>query len=254
MEEVETFTYLGSVVDKQGGTDTDIKSRIAKARGAFLQLGNIWNSKEIGRNTKLRLFNTNVKSVLLYGAETWRTTKVNLKKLQTFVNQCLRRILKIHWPERISNKDLWQKTQQCPIDEEILRRRWGWLGHTLRKPDNNITRQALTWNPQGKRKRGRPRNTWRRDLEANIKETGLRWQQVVVAAQDRNRWRTVVNGLCSRRSDGPKKKKNMTNVQNSRPDLAVVGIVTLGLRVARLPRDGTAASDWLRAREDGRRH
>ena len=38
-----------------------------------------------------------------------------------------------------------------------LKRRWGWLGHTLRKPNTNITRQALTWNPQGKRKRGRPK-------------------------------------------------------------------------------------------------
>ena len=28
------------------------------------------------------------------------------------------------------------------------------------------------WNPQGKRKRGRPKNTWRRDLEADIKQTG----------------------------------------------------------------------------------
>jgi hypothetical protein len=29
-----------------------------------------------------------------------------------------------------------------------------WIGHTLRKPPNSITRQALKWNPQGKRSRG----------------------------------------------------------------------------------------------------
>ena len=85
-----------------------------------------------------------VKSVLLYGAETWRTTKLNLKKLQTFINHCLRLIIKIHWPDTISNKDLWQKTQQNPIEEELKRRRWGWLGHTLRKPHSNIAKQALT--------------------------------------------------------------------------------------------------------------
>ena len=51
-------------------------------------------------------------------------------------------------------------------------RRWRWIGHTLRKPSTNITRQALFWNPQGKRKRGRPRNSWRRDLEADIKRLG----------------------------------------------------------------------------------
>ena len=203
LEEVESFKYLGSIVDKLGGTDEDVRIRIGKARAAFIQLKNVWSSKEISRATKLRLFNTNVKSVLLYGAETWRTTKTIQHKIQTFVNTCLRRILKIHWPETISNADLWQQTNQRPMEKEILRRRWGWLGHTLRKPNSNITRQALTWNPQGKRRRGRPRNTWRRDLDANIKELGMGWQTVVNAAQDRRRWRAVVNGLCSRRSDGP---------------------------------------------------
>ena len=40
----------------------------------------------------------------------------------------------------------------------------------LRKPASSTTRQALTWNPQGKRKRGRPRNSWRRDTEAEPKQ------------------------------------------------------------------------------------
>ena len=38
-----------------------------------------------------------------------------------------------------------------------------------------ITCQALTWNPQGKRKRGCPRNTWRHDLEAETKKMAYTW-------------------------------------------------------------------------------
>jgi hypothetical protein len=37
-----------------------------------------------------------------------------------------------------------------------------WIGHTLRKEDGEIPKAALHWNPQGNRKRGRPRNSWRR--------------------------------------------------------------------------------------------
>nr|KAG5702955.1 hypothetical protein BaRGS_034728 [Batillaria attramentaria] len=177
LEEVEAFTYLGSIIDRQGGTDADVRARIGKARAAFLQLRNIWNSKTISAHTKIRLFNSNVKSFLLYGAETWRTTKTTIRKVQTFINSCLRRILQIRWPDTISNIDLWQRTHQLPAEDEIRRRRWGWLGHTLRKPTSNTTRQALTWNPQGKRKRGRPRNTWRRDLEADTKKMGYTWRQ-----------------------------------------------------------------------------
>ena len=38
LEDVESFTYLGSIVDKQGGTDADVKIRMNKARTAFLLL------------------------------------------------------------------------------------------------------------------------------------------------------------------------------------------------------------------------
>ncbi|KAK7095834.1 hypothetical protein V1264_005198 [Littorina saxatilis] len=121
LQEVDNFTYLGSVVDKQGGTDADVRVRIGKARAAFLQLKNVWASADLSINTKLRIFNTTVKSVLLYGAETWRTTVAITRKIQTFINTCLRRILRIRWPDTISNKDLWQRTKQLsaktlPVD------------------------------------------------------------------------------------------------------------------------------------------
>ena len=199
LDEVEDFVYLGSIVNKQGGTDGDVRARIGKARTAFHQLKNIWSTKDLSIKTKIRVFNTNVKSVLLYGAETWRTTVTTTNKIQTFINTCLRRILQIRWPDTISNQDLWQRTNQQPADEEIIQRRWRWLGHTLRKPASNITRQSLSWNPQGKRKRGRPRNSWRRDLEADVKSTGHSWGQLEKLAQDREVWRTLVGGLCPRR-------------------------------------------------------
>ena len=65
----------------------------------------------------------------------------------------------------------------------------------------HITRQALTLNPDGKRKRGRPRNTWRRDLEVDVKETGYTWRQFERLTQDRNAWRSHIGGLCPIRSD-----------------------------------------------------
>jgi len=44
-------------------------------------------------------------------------------------------------------------------------RRWRWLGHVLRKSPDNISRTALTQAARGKRRRGRPRETWRRTVE-----------------------------------------------------------------------------------------
>ena len=202
--EVESFTYLARVVDKSGGTDADVKTRIGKAGSAYNMLKKVWNSREIGTSTKVRLFNSNVESVLLYEVETWRKPKASMKKIQTFINQCLRRILRIHWPGTISNDNLWPRAQQTPVVEDIRRRRWRWLGHTLWKPCCSIGRQALNWNSQGQRKRGRPRNTWRRELEKDIKRTGHTWKQLEEIAQNRGDWRVIVGGLCSGKSKGPK--------------------------------------------------
>ncbi|VDP41879.1 unnamed protein product [Schistosoma curassoni] len=82
MEEVESFTYLGSIIDDQREPDLDVKAEIGKESAAFLQLKNIWNSKQLSNfNIKVTIFNMNVKAVLLYGAQTWRTTTNIIKKV-----------------------------------------------------------------------------------------------------------------------------------------------------------------------------
>ncbi|CAH8542891.1 unnamed protein product [Schistosoma intercalatum] len=67
LEDVEPFTYLGSIIDEQGGSDADVKARIGKARVTFLQLNNIWNSKQLSTNIKVRIFNTNNCMELKFG-------------------------------------------------------------------------------------------------------------------------------------------------------------------------------------------
>ncbi|CAH8605695.1 unnamed protein product [Schistosoma haematobium] len=64
LEDVKTFTYLGSIVDEQGGSDADVKAWISKVRAAYLQLKDIWNSKQLSTNTKVRFFNTNDSSTI----------------------------------------------------------------------------------------------------------------------------------------------------------------------------------------------
>ncbi|VDP42100.1 unnamed protein product [Schistosoma margrebowiei] len=56
----------------------------------------------------------------MYGAETWRTTKAIIQKIQVIINSCLRKILRIRWPDTISNKVLWKRTNQIPAEEEAL--------------------------------------------------------------------------------------------------------------------------------------
>ena len=69
LEEVEDFTYLGSVLSKDNGADKDIKTRLSKARAAFGTLQPIWKSSKYSLRSKIHLYNSNAKSVHLYGCE-----------------------------------------------------------------------------------------------------------------------------------------------------------------------------------------
>jgi len=77
-------------VSVNGGTEEDVASRIKKENGIFVQLYPVWRNHDISKGVKIRIFNTNVKSLLLYACETWETTNQIARILQTFTNKCLR--------------------------------------------------------------------------------------------------------------------------------------------------------------------
>ncbi|VDP67389.1 unnamed protein product [Schistosoma mattheei] len=52
LKDVKALTYLGSIIDEHSGSDADVKTRIGKPRAAYLQLQNIWNSKQLSTDTK----------------------------------------------------------------------------------------------------------------------------------------------------------------------------------------------------------
>ncbi|KAG7299875.1 hypothetical protein JYU34_016894 [Plutella xylostella] len=198
LDSVDAFTYLGSTVTCQGGADEDIESRIKKAKAAFAQLKPVWDSNVLTRRIKISLFDSIVKSVLLFGCETWRVTKGLTNKLQVFVNKSLRSILRVCWPKTIRNEDLWKLCRQSPIGKEIAKRKWRWIGHTVRRGATNAATIAFDWRPpNGKRSRGRPVQTWRRSVENELRAAGLSWSEAKSTAEDRRKWRTLVETLCT---------------------------------------------------------
>ena len=63
-----------------------------------------------------------------------------------------------------------------------------WYGHVLRKDDDHVLRKALEFELDGRRKRGRPKKTWQRQVDEVSVLVGLSKDD----AQDRGRWRDGV--------------------------------------------------------------
>ena len=52
-----------------------------------------------------------------------------------------------------------ERTGMKKMSEEVLRKKWKYIGHILRKEPENDCVTAMTWAPDGKMKRGRPKTT-----------------------------------------------------------------------------------------------
>ena len=148
--------------------------------------------------TMISLFNSLVKSVLLYGCQCWTLTKELERKLGVFQQKCLRQILQVFYPNVVSNREVLERTGETDIVIEVADRKWRWIGHMERKEEGNITREAFRWSLDETR-RGWPRETWMRVVERESYEVfGKTFAQVL---DSRFGWRPQrLEENCRRRS------------------------------------------------------
>uniref|UniRef100_H3B4N3 Reverse transcriptase domain-containing protein n=1 Tax=Latimeria chalumnae TaxID=7897 RepID=H3B4N3_LATCH len=184
LEELQQFNYLGSILAADGDIEIEIQRRIGLVTNAFNTLLNIWKSKKIKTKTKLKLYKSNIRLVLLHAAGSWRTNKKLESRLHGFKSRCLRRILNIKY---LMLKSETSPTQIDDVKTEIQRRRWCWIGHLLRMSNKRHLKHALTWTPQGKRNRGRPKGTWRNTVETERQRFDKTWSEFKWLAQDRRK-------------------------------------------------------------------
>ena len=121
-----------------------------------------FRNKNLTLNTKRKVYQACVLSILLHGAECWVPLKMNIWKLNTFHHRCLRAILGItnrqQWSKRITSatvRSRW-RNEEC-IDQVITRRRLEWFGHNARMSDNRIPRKVLFGWLQQPRPQGGPK-------------------------------------------------------------------------------------------------
>jgi len=91
-------------------------------------------------------------------------------------------------------------TKKKPIEIQIKRRKWNWIGHTQHKEAGAAEKTTLDWNHQGYRRRGRLKRTWCRTIEDELRSTGRSWNKVKGITGDHSAWKLFMDALCSTRS------------------------------------------------------
>ena len=166
---------------------------------------NIFKSKKISINIKLRTFNIYIGSICLYNSELWTLTKKLENNIDIFHRRQLKSILGIYWPNKITNQELYKRTKAEQWSRTIKRRRMNWLGHLMRLHPETPARKALTeFLRPTKKTRGRPPLTWiklmKQDLEEanihiNINKPEETEEKLINLAHNRHTWHEVVRNV-----------------------------------------------------------
>jgi hypothetical protein len=150
-------------------------------------------------NPQAILYKTIILPVVLYGCETWSLTLREEHRLRVFENRLLRRIFGPKRDEvsgewrKLHNEELRDLYSSPSIIRIIKSRRMRWAGHVACMGEKRSAYRLLVGKPEGKRPLGRPRRRWVDNIRKGLGEVGWRDVDWIGLAQDRSRWRALVN-------------------------------------------------------------
>jgi hypothetical protein len=136
---------------------------------------------------------------------TWSLTLWEKYILRVFENRVLRRIFRLKrdevtgWWSKLHNEEHHDLYSSSSMSRIIKSRRMRWAGHVARMGDKRNAYRLLVGKPEGKRSLRRPGRRWVDRIRMDVLE--LEWDEVdwISLAQDRTRWRTLVNSVLNLR-------------------------------------------------------
>ena len=193
-ESVNDFTYLGVQLNSRGTISEEINYRIIQANKAYFANLKLLKSSLLTKSTKLKIYQTLIRPIVSYAAETWTLHMKDENALRIFERKIIRRV---YGP--VNQQGIWRIRTNSEINdilkgEDIVRHiksmRLRWIGHVERMEEERMPKRLMKGEIIGPRKRGRPRRRWIQDVEQDLKKMKIRkWKELV---QQRDIWKEVV--------------------------------------------------------------
>jgi len=97
METVTDFIFLGSRITADSDYSHEINRCLLLERKAVTNLDSMLKNRDITLPTEVHIVKAMVFPVVMYGCESWTTEKAEHRRIDAFVLQCWRRLLRIPW-------------------------------------------------------------------------------------------------------------------------------------------------------------
>jgi hypothetical protein len=149
---------LGCELSLDGQQDFDKK--INRFQGIFGTIRK--HLKKTRTETQIKFYKVVARPSLLYGSETWVTTKRDMNRLEAAEMRFLRSVTGYTRLDKIRNEDIRQELKISGIQDVRLKYKRNWLNHLDRMDNTRLPKYSFTYKPRGRRDRGRPRKRWQR--------------------------------------------------------------------------------------------
>ena len=193
LKKVDCFRYLGSNISSSCRLDDEINFRICKATSAFGRLNPmVFQNKNLKLKTKISVYNAVVISALLYGSEAWTLYRRQVKDLDKFHMNSLRRIIGITWRDKVPHTEVLRRTGCTSLETILNRNLLRWLGHVVRMDEDRLPKQLLYGElAEGRRSAGGQLRRYKDIAKRTLKACHMQPECLEGQASDRQQWRTL---------------------------------------------------------------
>ena len=134
VETVSDFIFWGSKITTLGDCSHEIKRRLLLGRKVMTNLDSIFKSRDITLPTKVRLVKAMVFPVVMGGYERWTIKKSERQRIDVFELWCWRRLLRVPWTARRSNKSILKEISPgCSLEGLMLKLKLQYFDHLMRR-------------------------------------------------------------------------------------------------------------------------